>query len=99
MLVAFLARGFETHIPRLNSKLYRVEWLDKDTGIRIEKWIAVRYRKFIETVEPLIGRKLTRKECSTIAWLCGFELESVNDLIRIIEDACQNGQVQIKQNQ
>lgn len=75
----------------VNPKTNRVEWYDEDAELQMEEWVVVRYRAFVEAVEPLLGRKLTREEYRTINWLCGFEEHSVHNILRLIKEAYQSG--------
>ncbi|MED3026267.1 MULTISPECIES: hypothetical protein [Bacillus cereus group] len=46
-----------------------------------------RYRSFVESLQESIGRQLTKNESRTILWLAGYEQNTVNDIVSIVNAA------------
>ncbi|MEC3226096.1 hypothetical protein P9027_29705 [Bacillus thuringiensis] len=57
----------------------------------MEEWQMKRYRLFVESLQESIGRQLTKNELRTILWLAGFEQNTVNDIINIVNAAHEYG--------
>lgn len=82
----------------MNPRTRQVEWVDRDLssrlypdGLTMEATQAHRYRGFVQSVKPFIGRELTKRELSTIAWLAGFEQSSMDTILNLIETAALAG--------
>ncbi|HDR7366800.1 hypothetical protein [Bacillus toyonensis] len=45
----------------------------------------------IESLQESIGRQLTKNESRTILWLAGFEQNTVNDIVNIVNAAHEYG--------
>ncbi|TXR62604.1 hypothetical protein DM800_20195 [Bacillus sp. AY18-3] len=50
-------------------------------------WKMKRYRSFVESLQESIGRQLTKNESRTILWLAGYEQNTVNDIVSIVNAA------------
>lgn len=82
-----------------SNKWGKTEWVDADyydesrpfEGFELEEWKIPRYRELIEVSESSIGRKLTKAEAGTMAWLSGFEKSTCNHVAELIRGAFENG--------
>ncbi len=69
----------------------QAEWIESDLGEVMEEWKMNRYRSFVESLQASIGRQLTKNELRTVLWLSGFEQNTVNDIVSIVNAAHENG--------
>lgn len=76
----------------------RAEWVDLDLadsfhpeGVAMEEWEMLEYRPFVEGVQAMVGRDLTKAELRTILWLSGMEKSTINNIMGIIKNAHEYG--------
>ncbi|WP_340395308.1 hypothetical protein [Paenibacillus sp. FSL E2-0177] len=78
----------------------RAEWVEKDLisswfpeGKPLEESHLLCYRPFVEDIQSIISRELTKDELETIHWLSGYEESTIKTLKGLIAAAYEQGKV------
>lgn len=73
----------------------RIIWIDADyyeeskpyLGFELEEWQIPRYQDLVETAEGCMGRKLSKKEALTMAWLSCGDADACQHIIGFIKES------------